>query len=375
MKAADLKDRLSGAFTGLASGDALAGRLSVSKAPLLHGATTTWTLAVLDALLYRRPDEALAYDLALRLRVLAAPCRGAALRGGARSLAGTLRQVATALERDEDLRLCGVDDVLADGVCAALPFAFALGDQDDDVARAWVSVSTLSHRHVRVPVAGGFWLGGLRALLRDAKAPLDSVLADAAAFAKLSLVAYEETRAGVLVGSRSEAEGALVLARAAAEQAEDPRDLLAPPGYDGRDAPERMVAAALIAARLSAGALVDVVNDRWQHGRDSDVTLPLLLASHGLAQGVDRLPLVLVERARTAPWTAARAAALFSEGPPRFASSALPPLIEEELRFSRHAAASDDTMPQNTGPGSSASPTTSAPSGTSAERREQLKLL
>lgn len=352
MKAALLKPRVTGAFVGLAAGEALslplAGLSREQVAALdeehkgdrrrtaLHGAVTTWSLTVLDALLYRVPDESLLDDLVVRLCVLGAPFRGAALRGPPRSLAGTLRQVAMSLERDDDARLCGIDDVTAEGLCGALPLAFALGDDDGEVARALVSVVALTHRHVRVSASAGLWLGGLRAVLRNPAARFDDVIAAAASFARLVLEAYRDSRAGVFVGARTEAEGAVALACAAASRASDPRELLSPPGYDGRDVPERIALAALVAARAPAAALVDVATDRLQHGGDVDVVLPLLLASAGLAQGKDHLPLVLVDRAQTKAWVAARAACLTGERPPK-----LPPLVIEELRISRRTTTSD----------------------------------
>lgn len=356
MKAALLKPRVTGAFVGLAAGDALSlplaglsreqvaaleeehvgGTKGDRRRAALHGAVTTWSLAVLDALLYRVPDEPLLEDLAVRLCVLGSPFRGAALRGPPRSLAGTLRQVAMSLERDDDARLCGIDDVTAEGLCGALPLAFALGDDDGEVARALVSVVALTHRHVRVSAAAGLWVGGLRALLRTPAAPTGDVIAAAAAFARLVLDAYRDTRAGVFVGGRTEAEGAVALACAAASGASDPRELLSPPGYDGRDVPERIALAGLVGARAPAASLVDVATDRLRQGGDVDVVLPLLLASAGLAQGEDHLPLVLVDRAQTKPWVAARAACLTGERPPRLAS-----LVIEELLISRRTTTSE----------------------------------
>ena len=81
------QNRVAGALCGLAIGDALGRDLGGkpppelhseqstkgAEPPLVHGAATTWTLAILDALLFRRHDEGLRHDLALRLQVLSAP--------------------------------------------------------------------------------------------------------------------------------------------------------------------------------------------------------------------------------------------------------------------------------------------------------------
>lgn len=374
MAKASFENRIVGALCGLALGDAL-GRPFAGLAPeeasarggerpdegsarLVHGAVTTWALAVLDGLLYRRLDEPLAADLALRLQVLARPLRGIALRGRPQTLAGTLAQVAGRLEKEDDFRLSGIDDVRADGLPGVLPLAFALGDSDEDVAVALVDVVTLTHRHARVVGAAAFWLGGLRHLLRHGSGARGPLLEAGAAFAAVALEAWARLRRGVLVGRPLEAEGALAMARAQAEGASSVDELLAPPGFDGRDAPERIAAAALVFAAPESGDLVETVRARAALGGEVDISAPLLVATRGLLLGKDRLPLGWLTRLFALGLIEARSRALFDERPPR-----LVPLVDDELRVSRWVERDDAPLalePPPTGP---------------RKKSEQLKLL
>lgn len=336
------QNRVAGALCGLAIGDAL-GREMGGKAPeqqrsaqaspeerrpLVHGAATTWTLAVLDALLFRRHEERLNQDLALRLQVLAAPMQGRALRGSPQRLKNTLLASASRLAAGDDPRWAGADEVLADGVFAALPFAFALGDADDDVLEAMVDAVLLTHRHVRVLSSAGLWLGGLRSWLRTPKQSHDSMLEDARDFARQTLAHVQAKHAGHIKGRLLEAEGALALSVAQAQMAPYATELLTPPGFDGRDAPERLVLAALRFAPADGGDLASTLTQCVEFGGDADISAPLLAASRGLWCGLEHLPLGLLGRLKTRPLLEARAHALFEARPPR-----IPPLIDEELRF------------------------------------------
>jgi ADP-ribosylglycohydrolase len=337
------QNRVAGALCGLAIGDALGRDLGGkpppelhseqstkgAEPPLVHGAATTWTLAILDALLFRRHDEGLRHDLALRLQVLSAPMQGRALRGAPQRLKNTLLASAARLASGDDPRWAGADDVLADGVFAALPFAFALGDSDEDVLEAMVDAVLLTHRHVRVLSSAGLWLGGLRSWLRNPKQSHESALEDAEAFAQRTLAYLQAEHAGHTKGRRLEAEGALALSIAQAQMAPSALDLLTPPGFDGRDAPERLVLAALRFAPPDALDLASALKQCVDAGGDVDISAPLLAASRGLLVGLEHLPLGLLGRLKTRALLKTRAQALFEARPPR-----VPPLIDEELRFS-----------------------------------------
>ncbi|MFZ9889085.1 MAG: ADP-ribosylglycohydrolase family protein, partial [Myxococcota bacterium] len=355
MKRSAREVHASGALLGLAIGEALArgptrertvdddaGATDTSHEPRnrVHGAMTTWTLTVIDALLYRAPQSDLAADLSLRLCALVHPLDGAALRGRARTLSGDLRRVALALQRGDDRRLCGVDVVSAAGMVGALPFALALSDDDDAVASAIGDVVGLTHRNPRVVSAAALLAGGLRHRLRAPLADGDDVLEAAASFAQETLRTLRASRRGTTLGGTSEAEGALMLALAAGRGARDPREVLPPPGYDGRDAPEHVALAALHGSFADATTLLDVVDERLKAEGDCDVVVPLLLGAYGAARGADHLPLSLVGALATRPLVVARAAALYEPRPPR-----LPPLVVEELRLSAWEAASSPAPP------------------------------
>lgn len=347
-----LKSHVHGALVGLAAGDLagagvsqgldagarqtphIASRLSAARGP--HTATTTWALTLVDSFLYRRDATALQDDLALRLRILVGPCRGRALRGRQQGLAGTLAQVGASLERDADPRLCGVDDVLADALPAIVPLALALKDPANEVARALVDIVMLTHRNVRIVSAAGAFVFGVRSWITEGEAPLAQHLDAARAGSAHALAALQEHRPSLGKGSATEATGALAIALATAA-AGAPEALLAPPGYDGRDAPERLVAAALITPSLAPASLAALVTERQDGGGDSDVTLPLLLAARGAALGAESLPLALTSRLTTREMVEQRAGALLDAAPP-----ALPALVEEELHISLAARAAPD---------------------------------
>lgn len=337
------QNKVAGALCGLAIGDALGRELGShpqraprstqpplgTGAPLVHGAATTWTLAVLDALLFRRHEEPLGQDLALRLQVLTAPMQGRALRGSPGRLKNTLVASADRLASGDDPRWAGADEVLADGVFAALPFAFALGDSDEDVLAAMVDAVLVTHRHVRVLSSAALWLGGMRSWLRRPKQNHEDVLEDAQRFARETLAYLHAEHAGHIKGRALEAEGALALSLAQAQMAPCAADLLTPPGFDGRDAPERLVFAALRFASPSENDLSTALSQCLDAQGDADVSAPLLAASRGLLVGLEHMPLGLLGRLKTRALLEARAQALFEARPPR-----VPPLIDEELRFS-----------------------------------------
>lgn len=339
-----IENRVGGALCGLAIGDAMARSLgglspeavgsrdateTYASDTLVHGALTTWVLAVLDALLYRRPTESLGQDLAWRLQILARPLRGLALRGAPHGLTGTLRDVANRLDVDEDRRLVGETRVRSEGVVAVLPLAFALGDDDSDVADAMVEVVSLTHRHIRVTSAAGLWLGGLRHLLRRGISDRDALLDASCRFAELALARYEKRNAGIRIGSSTEAQGALWIHRAQVQAVDEIEALFSPAGLDARDTPERLVLAALCGAGTREIELTEVLRTRCEHGGDVDIMAPLLGATRGIALGQDRLPLGQLNRLATRLMIVSRASALFEPRPPR-----LPPLIDEEIRIS-----------------------------------------
>lgn len=368
------ENRFAGALCGLAIGDALAHRVAgllppQSKAevpaamePLVHGASTTWVLAVLDALLCRRTGESLSDELGLRLLLLGKPLRGQALRGAPRGMATTLRAVADRLDADFDTRLCGCCEVRAEGVLCVLPLAFALGDTDEDLIAAVIEIVSLTHRHARVIGAAAFWLGGLRHRLRAPRADPEELLSAALAFASATLRALRERHAGHLVGHVLEAEGALALAVAqarAAQADDDPDGLLSPVGIDARDTPERLVCASLLALSGPRGAMeVRHAEEMAQRGGDADVTLPLLLAARGLVCGHDHLPLGWLSRLVSRSWLESRSAALF-----RGRASQGSTLVEDEVRLSWRLRQARSPWPDEP---------TERPR---ASKREQLKLL
>ena len=203
------------------------------------------------------------------------------MRGAPQRLKNTLLASAERLASGDDPRWAGADDVLADGVFAALPFAFALGDSDEDVLEAMVDAVLLTHRHVRVLSSAGLWLGGLRSWLRNPKQSHESALEDAEAFAQRTLAYLQAEHAGHTKGRRLEAEGALALSIAQAQMAPSALDLLTPPGFDGRDAPERLVLAALRFAPPDALDLASALKQCVDAGGDVDISAPLLAASRG----------------------------------------------------------------------------------------------
>jgi ADP-ribosylglycohydrolase len=349
----ELRARVVGALVGVAVGDAVGAPLARlapaalpedDDAPAAHAALTSWTLTVVDSLLYRRPDAPLLEDLATRLCMLAGPLRGLALRGRPQSFAGTLRQVADALDSGEDPRLCGVDDVIADGLCACAPLLLSLGDDDDDVARAIGDVVALSHRHLRVATSAGLWVFGVRSWARRTGAPLDEHLEAAATGARRVLEIAVEQRAGVAVGRRTEAEGAVALAVAEARQ-QTVSDMLLTPGLDARDTPERLAAAAVRAPADGAHAAAEVALHKREVGGDADVTIPLLLSTVGALHGADELPLLLARRLATRALIEERATALCGPRPP-----SLRPLVEDELRVSRGQPTAEDPQAEASTP-------------------------
>lgn len=348
------ENRVAGALCGLAIGDALGRELggvgpdeerdllggANAKRPLVHGASTTWTLAVLDALLFRRHEEGLLQDLSLRLQILAAPMQGRAFRGLAPRLRTRLRAVAERLAAGVDPRWAGSDEISADGVFAALPFAFALGDSDEDVREAMVQAVLLTHRHIRVVVSAALWLGGLRSWQRKPQQPYEAMLEDAHQFAKQTLAHLQTEHPGHFKGRPLEAEGALALSLAQAQMAPSAEDLLTPAGFDGQDAPERLVLASLRFAPPQDSDLTTMLTQRVAIGGDVDVCAPLLGASRGVWVGLEHLPLGLLGRLQTRPLLEGRAKALFEARPPR-----LSPLVDEELRISLYALGHVDDAP------------------------------
>lgn len=341
------ENRFAGALAGLAIGDALAYRAAglppaqaaprVPRAqdPLVHGASTTWVLAVLDTLLRRGAEGGIRDELALRLLLLGRPLGGSALRGAAPGASATLRAVASRLEIEFDTRLCGSLEVHAEGVLGVLPLTFALGDADDDVIRALIDIVGLTHRHVRVIGAAALWLGGLRHRVRAPRGDLEEMWPAAQRFANATLRMLRERHAGHLVGHLLEAEGAIAIAIAQARAAHEDEDegaesLLSPAGVDARDTPERLVCLSLLASDVQRpwddiGRAADIAG----RGGDADVTLPLLYAARGLMRGRDHLPLGWLSRLVPRPWLESRVRALF-----RGQSAKISPLVEDELRLS-----------------------------------------
>lgn len=338
-----LKERIRGALLGLAIGDALArpvARLDPEAAArrrheegegrLVHGASTSWALAVVDGLLYRRRTEAFDEDLSYRLQTLALSLRGRALRGGPQTTAGTLRQVARALESDGDTRLSGIDEPRGDALSAALPLAFALGDDDDEVLSTMVDAVALTHRHPEVMAAAAYLVGAARHLLRGGRGGAPALEAGREWAAK-ALAHVLEHRGGTLPASVSLGEGALAIAHASALSAERAEDLLAPPGLDGRDAPMRLAVAAARFTDVEEGAVHARLLARVDAGGDADVVVPLLGAMAGLTHAAAGLPLAWLDRLGTRPMVESRVEGLFGPRPP-----AVVPLLEDEIRVSLH---------------------------------------
>ncbi len=341
-----LKARAEGAATGLAVGDALTwerARLtpersaSLTTTSLPHGAVTTWALALIQAL--RTQSSGLTFEkaLALQLQALASPRRGAALRGAPGGFATALRQVAKAHADGESIRVAGLDEAVADPLPAMLPLAFTLNDSDADVATALIEACAVSHRHLRVASSAGLFIGGLRHRLAHPTTTLEQTLDAAVAFARDVVGLSLRQRAGVVVGHPTEAEGAAMMARAAAIHAEVPTDVWAPPGLDGRDAPERCALGALAGLDATPSVVATLAAERAAQGGDADVTLPLWLSGVGAVQGAHALPLGLTTRSTTNAQVVARMRSLFERAPPMRAD-----LVVEELMVSETIDASDD---------------------------------
>ncbi len=356
-----LKDRLEGASVGLAAADAMTwerSRLAPEEAqrrePLAqtHGAVTTWAMAIAAALRFRSPGQSLDSALRDQLETLAAPRRGAALRGAPQGVAADLRQVARALEDGEPPKLAGIDEADASVIAATLPLAFTLGDADADVAAAVVDVCAVTHRHVRVANAAGLFVGGMRARLAQPAASNGEILDAAAAFSKRVLKRHLEARAGVIVGSATMAEGAAAMMVATARSLELPTDLWAPAGLDGRDDPERCAVGALLGHQVQAGPLVAIATERAAQGGDSDVTLPLWMAAVGAVHGRAALPLGVTGNVKTADQVVGRLKCLVQREPPMRQD-----LVVEELQWSdatevvAPAASSTDVLSTPTGVG------------------------
>jgi ADP-ribosylglycohydrolase len=363
-----LEPRVRGALLGLATGDALTfARDAVARAPLdddrapalVHASTTTWALTVLDALTSPRGGLSLHEGLVARLEALASVRGGRALRGSPRDIAGTLRDVARSLAHGTSRRRCGTDRVVADAIAGTLPLAFALGDDVESVAAACVDVVALTHRHPRVVASAAMWVGGLRHALAQQETDREALLAAGQETARIALALVADAVDDARGAPMFEAEGALAMACAAAGFAEAPDELLAPIGFDGSDAPERIACASLSLLACDPDYARSLIDARMS-APDAHVVVPLLLASWGIAHGVEALPCDDdVNRLVSRDLVGARASALWEERP-------LPWLLEEELALPSREAPPPQTQTH----------TVAVAVGAARSRsREQLRLL
>ena len=365
-----LEGRVRGGLLGLALGDALtfAHDKKTPRAPLddehapplMHGATTTWALTVLDALTCPRGGLSFHESLVARLEALASVREGRALRGSPRDIAGTLRDVAKALGKNVDRRRCGSAHVVAHGVVSALPLAFALGDEVESIAAAVVDSVSLTHRHPRVVSSAALWVGGLRHALATREVDREALLAAGQAVARIAIALVADSVDDARGPALSEAEGALAMACAAATFVDSADELLSPPGFDGSDMPERIACAGLVMPSMAHHEAHELLDLRASSS-DGHVVVPLLMASWGLCRGVEALPLDLLSRLASRDLVETRAHALWDE-------RALPWLLEEEL-----ALASREPTTQAHAHMVTVAPTSSAKAKVRA--REQMRLL
>jgi hypothetical protein len=363
LKNSPLHDRIEGGLLGLALGDALcrpSGHLSPDAAAsqferrenatpresLLHGATTTGALAFLDALLLPRPAPSLAATLALKVESFADVEDGLALRGPSLGLKGAWLKAGAGLSEGNRPALVGSGNIRADSLPLALPLAFALGDSDDEVAETLVEGLTLFHRHPRVIASAGFLLGGWRHLAGKGKGDLVALFQAGMPMAEQALAHLERHQKGIITERSDIALAALQTEMGGIDPDVAPRDLLFPPGTDGRDAPERCVALALCASQLEGPPAMAFLEEVARLGGASDVIGPLVGASLGLRLGGQRLPLGWMQRLAQRSLLDSRLSLLRGSGAPT------PVLLEWELAASRgmdlpsEDAASDPAKPK-----------------------------
>jgi ADP-ribosylglycohydrolase len=313
MKKSGVADRMRGGLLGMALGDALCrhtAHLSPDQAvaqlnaldptgapgPLLHGASTTACLAFLDVLVLPRSSESLATSFALKVETFAALGNGEALRGREAGIKGLWISAARHLADGERLSLVGDKAIRADALPLILPLAFALGDDDDEVADSLVQGLCLISRHPRVVASAAFLLGAWRQLIKKEDAGDERVLRSGERFAHRALQSLEEAQKGVLVESKDVALAALQAELAGWSPDAPPEALIFPSGMDGRDAPERVIALALAARHLAPQAAMTFLEDLAKEGGASDVLGPLVGTTVGLCRGAAHLPLGWMDR-------------------------------------------------------------------------------
>jgi ADP-ribosylglycohydrolase len=353
-----LRQTIRGSLLGLVTGDSCANtwarlspeevvkRKAVEKSEgilderILHGAVTTWTLSLLEALVLGGPYQSLKEDLSLRLQSLALPHRGRALRGGPQSLAVTLRQIAQAVDTGTDLSFASVQDVNAEIVPCALPFAFALGDSSDDVASALIDAVSLTHRNPRVVSGAAYFVGGMRQILRqrlkgaDFAKPdpgkKDDNILDAAIDFQSRAINHWRQRKKDSPGSLTQAEGEAQIVHARAVQSSTYVDLIPPDGFDGRDMPIQLAASALMFRHASPAEIGVAFESLDRRGGDVDILFPMFGAVVGLVHGPEGIPLGWLTRIKTRDFIENRLEAILSSEP-----KYVNPLVDEEYFFSQ----------------------------------------
>ena len=126
------------------------------------------------------------------------------------------------------------------------------------------------------------------------------------------------------------AEGAAQLIHLQAKQAKSYLELLPPQGYDGRDAPMRLVAGALLFGHSTPAEVGTGFSQMLSRGGDVDVVFPLLGAIIGMRHGIDGLPLGWLNPLRTRSFMETRVRSLLAVQP-----QYVGPLFDHEIRFSR----------------------------------------
>ncbi|MES2503848.1 MAG: hypothetical protein V4534_03115 [Myxococcota bacterium] len=272
MIVANLK-ALEGLVWGTALGDGLHRMHRFRKPPfLLHSASGTWFLSVFQAVF--EPG-----DLSTKLQVLATPRHGMALRGDASALAGTLLEASNARPSH---RLLG--DILP----CMTPLAFLSKDESSLVEKL-IDWTHVTHWHPRVISSVALLVGALRALLMDAKLPLEGQLQQGELLADRVLHRLFERKEADTPQAIWTAHQALRHHVAVGKGAVDPVDLQFPAGFDGRDSPEQIVIYALALSCQVAPAELKL-NVVLENGSTSDILAPLVGGLIGFHEGISTMP-------------------------------------------------------------------------------------